>query len=338
VNKLFRLGCCSAVVGLSVLLVTGKATRSSADGEFTVRVATVAPEGTPWEKQLKAFKKYAEKESGGRIKVKMFMGGSLGGEKALVRRVAQGSLEVFGGSAGAMGSLVDEMNVIESPFLFKDFAQADKVLDGPTKKLVTSILDKKGFVFAEWAENGFRSWFTKDKPIRTPADLKGLRMRAQESAVHIDTYKAFGASPVPIDITNVLTSLQTGVVDGFDNTPLYTFAASWYQAVKHATMSQHCYQPGVVVMSKRWFATLPPDLQKVLASIPASMEQEGRKDVRTMDPILVDNLKRAGVDVYTPTETELAAFKKVTAKVADEAAKKSGDDAKALLKSIRAHL
>jgi tripartite ATP-independent transporter DctP family solute receptor len=311
---------------------------ASADGEVTVRVATVAPEGTPWEKQLRAFKKHAEEKSGGRIKVKMFMGGSLGGEKALVRRTAQGSLEVFGGSAGAMGSLVQELNVIEAPFLFDSFEQADKVFDGPTKDLVKQILDKRGFVFAQWAENGFRSWFSKDKPIKTPADLKGLRMRSQESPVHINTYKAFGATPVPIDITNVLTSLQTGVVDGFDNTPLYAFAASWYQAVKHATMSRHCYQPGVVVMSKRWYATLPPDLQKVLADTPTKIQTEGRNGVRSMDPILVENLKRAGVTVHEPSAAEMEPFKKATSKIADEFANKTGPDAKALLKSIRAHL
>ncbi len=328
----------TAAVAATVFCFSTSTHQAHAGDEFTVRVGTVAPEGTPWEKQLKAFKKYAEKESGGRLKIKAFMGGSLGGEKALVRRVAQGSLEVFGGSTGAMGSLVEELNVIESPFLFESYEQADKVLDGKPKEMIQKILEKKGFVFSSWSENGFRSWFSKSKPIKSPADLKGMRMRAQESGVHIATYKAFGASPVPIDVTNVLTSLQTGVVDGFDNSPLYAFAASWYQAVKHATMSKHCYQPGIIVYSKRWLEKLPPDLQKVLADVPGSVQKEGREGVRSMEPILVQNLKRAGVDVWEPSAQELAPFKKVSEKVADTSAKKGGKDSVALLKALRAAL
>lgn len=331
--------CLLALVAIAgVFVFTGTAHRASAGDEVVVRVATVAPDGTPWAEQLNAFKKYAEKASNGRLKVKTFMGGTLGGEKALVRRVAQGSLEVFGGSTGAMGSLVESMNVIESPFLFESYAQADKVLDGPTRDLIKTQLEAKGFIFSSWSENGFRSWFSKDKPIKTPADLKGLRMRAQESAVHIDTYKAFGATPVPIDITNVLTSLQTGVVDGFDNSPLYAFAASWYQAVKHATLSKHCYQPGIVVYSKRWFEGLDPELQKILKELPNSIENNGRQGVRSMEPMLIENLKRAKVQVWEPTAADLAPFKKMSAKVADESAKKGGKDSVALLKSIREHL
>jgi tripartite ATP-independent transporter DctP family solute receptor len=336
--KQIRLCLTVAAACVATLSFASVAERAGAGDEFTVRAATVAPAGTPWEVQLKAFKKYAEKESGGRLKVKTFMGGSLGGEKALVRRVAQGSIEVFGGSTGAMGSLVEALNVIESPFLFDSYEQADKVLDGPTRDTIKSILEKKGFVFTAWSENGFRSWFAKEKAIKTPADLKGLRMRAQESNVHIATYKAFGASPVPIDITNVLTSLQTGVVDGFDNSPLYAFAASWYQAVKHATLSKHCYQPGIVVYSKRWLDTLPDDLQKILRNVPAQIEKDGRQGVRSMEPVLVQNLKRAGIDVWEPSAAELEPFKKATAKVADASAKKGGADAVALLKQIRENL
>lgn len=331
----------AAAAGAACGLTLGAASvaeQAGAADQFVVRIATVAPEGTPWEKQLREFKKYAEKQSGGRLKVKMFMGGSLGGEKALVRRTANGNLEVFGGSAGAMGTVVQELNVIETPFLFKDAAQADKVLDGkPTLDIVKRVLDKKGFVFAQWAENGFRSWFTKEKPIRTPADLKGLRMRSQESPVHLATYKSLAATPVPIDITNVLTSLQTGVVDGFDNTPLYAFAASWYQVSKHFVETRHIYQPGITVMSKRWFNTLPPDLQKILTNTPKKMVEDGRKGVRSMDPILVENLKRAGIKVHKPSAAELAPFKKATAKVGDDFAKKAGKDARALLSSIRKH-
>src|SRR5690606_19712995 len=204
-RRLFMLTLLSA--GLCALLsLAAHEEPAAAQEQIRMRIATVAPEGTPWEKQLRRLKQHIESESGGRIRVQMFMGGSLGGEKALVRRTAQGSLQAFGGSAAALGTLVRELDVIEAPYLFDDAAAADRALDGPARQLVASAIERRGFTFGLWAENGFRSWYTKERPIRQPSDLNGLRMRSQESEVHLQTYRAFGASPVAIDVTNVLTS------------------------------------------------------------------------------------------------------------------------------------
>jgi TRAP-type transport system periplasmic protein len=323
------------LAALSALLVMGGTGEVTAQQKYVMKVATVAPDGTPWEQQLRKFKKRIEKRTDGRVQVKMFMGGALGGEKALVRRTAQGSIQVFGGSTAALGSLVPELNVIEAPFLFDTTKQADAKLDGPAKATVARLVGKHGFQFGFWAENGFRSWYTKDRPIRKPEDLKGLRMRSQEAAVHLQTYRAFGASPVPIDVTNVLTSLQTGVVDGFDNTPLFTFATSWYQAAKHLTLAQHAYQPGIVVYSKKWFNGLPKDIQKELTDVPQELVQEGREAVRRMDPVLLKNLARYGIQVHKPSASELAPFKAKAKKLPDQVAAKMGSDAKKLLQQIR---
>lgn len=308
---------------------------AAAQEQIRMRIATVAPEGTPWEKQLRRLKSHIESESGGRIRVQMFMGGSLGGEKALVRRTAQGSVQAFGGSTAALGTLVRELDVIEAPYLFDDAEAADRALDGAAKGIVTQALARRGFVFGLWAENGFRSWFTKERPIRQPSDLDGLRMRSQESEVHLATYRAFGASPQAIDVTNVLTSLQTGVVDGFDNTPLFAFATSWYQAAQHLNLSQHSYQPGIVVYSKTWFDDLPSDLQQVLTNVPQEITTDGRQQVRRMDPILVRNLERAGITVHRPSASERAAFAKIGRPVQEQVARRAGAQGRALLKALR---
>ncbi len=306
------------------------------EAEFEMKIATVAPEGTPWEKQLRALRRYIETESGGRIRVRMFMGGSLGGEQALVRRTAAGTIQCFGGSTAALGSLVPELNVIEAPYIFETEAQADAVLDGGAKPIVARALDAHGVHFGLWAENGFRSWFTKERPIRTPADLHGLRMRSQDALVHLETYRAFGANPVPIDVTNVLTSLQTGVVDGFDNTPLFAFATSWYQAAHHLVLSRHSYQPGIVVYSKRWYDSLPHDLQHVLDSVPQQLVTDGREGVRQMEPILLRNLRSRGIEVHEMSAEERAAFVEVAAPVPDRIARKAGRNGRALLAALRA--
>jgi TRAP-type C4-dicarboxylate transport system substrate-binding protein len=300
-----------------------------------LKIATVAPEGTPWEKQLRTLKRHIETESAGRIKVRLFMGGSLGGEKALVRRTASGSIQCFAGSTAALGSIVEAMNVIEAPYLFDSAADADRVLDGAARPLVESALRGGGFRFALWAENGFRSWFTRSRPISRPSDLNGLRMRSQEASVHLSTYRAFGATPVPIDVTNVLTSLQTDVVDGFDNTPLFAFATSWYQAVSHLTLSEHSYQPGIMVYSSTWFDGLPADLQTMLTSLPASLTAEGRSSVRRMDPVLISNLERAGITVRRLSASERAAFAAIGRPVQDAAAAEAGAAGRSLLSALR---
>lgn len=320
---------------LLALALASPAEPAAAQDEIRMRIATVAPEGTPWEKQLQRLKRHIEQESHGRIRVQMFMGGSLGGEKALVRRTAQGSIQAFGGSTAALGTLVRELDVIEAPYLFDDAAAADRVLDGPARPIVTQALAQHGFVFGLWAENGFRSWFTRERPLRQPSDLDGLRMRSQESEVHLATYRAFGASPVAIDVTNVLTSLQTGVVDGFDNTPLFAFATSWYQAAHHLNLSEHSYQPGIVVYSKTWFDGLPADLQRVLTSVPAEITTEGREQVRRMDPILIRNLERYGIEVHRPSAEERAAFAKIGRPVQDRVAARAGAQGRALLRALR---
>lgn len=321
----------------SAPVAVGAQEAAAAAQPFEMKIATVAPEGTPWEKQLRALKTHIEGNSAGRIKVRLFMGGSLGGEKAIARRVVSGNVQCYGGSTAALGSIVPEMNLVEAPYLFDNFDQADHALDGAAKPLVTAALSKRGFAFGAWAENGFRSWFTRDRAIRTPADLRGLRMRSQEARVSLATYEAFGATPNPIDMTNVLTSLQTGVVDGFDNTPLFAFATSWYQAVHHLHLSEHSYQPGIVVFSQVWLDTLPADLRTMLLTLPPNITTDGRSSVRRMDPILIQNLQRAGIAVHRPSAAERAPFIAIGRPVQDRVAGSSGPGGRALLKALRAH-
>ena len=307
------------------------------DPEFVLEVGTTAPNGSPWAAELQRYKKIVEERAQGRLKVKLRLG--RGNERSMTRRVQMGSMQAVAGSIGGMSSIVREVNVIESPYLFPDYAACDKALDdaGVTDTF-RKLLAKRGLVFGLWAENGYRSYFSKHK-IRKPSDLKGIRFRSQESLVHVETYEALGASPVPIDVGNTLTSIQTGVVDGFDNTPLFAMAGSWYQGLgegeRNLFLSRHIYQPAALVYSKKWFDTLPKEIQDALTVVDQELVQWGREQVRLIEPILLKNLARYGYDVYQPTAEELAAFKEATKDVADNVAKEVGPSGVALLKAIR---
>jgi tripartite ATP-independent transporter DctP family solute receptor len=293
----------------------------AADAPFTLKIASVAPEGTPWADQLAVYKQKVEGESKGRIKLKPFLGGALGDENQTVGECRRGAIAMWAGTTGALATSVPEISVLELPYLFKDAAQCDHVLDKVIAEEMRKRLAARGFVSLFWSENGFRSFGTKWGPVKAPADLKGHKMRSQESLVHLETYRALGALPQPIAVTEVLPALQTGVVDGFDNTPLYTFAASWHLGIKHFTLSEHIYQPGLMLMSKKEWDKLPPDLQKVMTDGLDKMVGEGRAAVREMSPLLLQNFANAKIPIHKPSAAERAAFAKATAPVYEKYAK-----------------
>lgn len=327
----------SWIIGLLCLCLVDVGPAGAEEPEFVMDVGTTAPSGSPWATQLKRYKKTVEERSNGRLKVKLKLG--RGNERSMARRVQMGSMQSFAGSIGGMSSIVREVNVIEAPYLFEDFKACDKALDNAeVTKTFSKQLERRGLVFGIWAENGYRSYFNKHK-IRKPSDLRGIRMRSQESLVHVETYQAFGASPVPIDVGNTLMSVQTGVVDGFDNTPLFAMAGSWYQGLKEGErnlfLSRHIYQPAALVYSKKWFDGLPKEIQEALTIVDQDLVEWGREQVRIIEPVLIKNLARYGYDVYEPSKEELAAFKEVTSGVADKVAKEIGPSGVALLKAIR---
>lgn len=292
--------------------LTISAVAHAAEPEFTLKLATVAPEGTPWADIMKSYKKRVESESNGRIKVKAFLGGVLGDENATVAETRRGAISMWGGSTGALASSVPELNLLELPFLFGNAEEADYILDDVLFEDFKKLMAARGFVLLFWAENGYRSFGTKFGFIKTPADLKGHKMRSQESFVHLETYRALGALPQPIATTEVLQSLQTGVVDGYDQTPLYTFAASWHAETKYYTVTNHIYQPAAIVMSKIEFDKLPADVQKIVLGDQKKQAIAGRVGVRDMTPLLLDNFKSAKIELYTPNAAELAAFATAT--------------------------
>ena len=308
--------------------------------EYVLEMGTVVPAGSPWALQLKRLKKYVEEKTERRVKVKLRLGGS--NERSLARRTQMGSKQGFAGSVGGLSSIVREVNVLEAPYVFDTFAQADKALDDPeVLKQVRAILAKQQLVFALWGENGFRSYFSR-RPIRTPDDMKGVRYRSQEAVAHVEAYKAIGASPVTIDVANTMTSLQTGVVDGFDNTPLFAMATTWYQGLdddeRNLILSKHSYQPGIVVYSKKWFDTLPKDIQEILLTVPYDLTTWGRDQVRKMEPVLIKNLIRYGYDIHEPSSAELQKFKDKEKGVPESVAKQVGPAGQKLLKAVRAAL
>lgn len=282
-----------------------------AEEPVAAKLATVAPDGTPWAEQVKSFKERVEAGTQKRVRLKPFMGGALGDENVTASETKRGSIQLWGGSTAALASVVPELALFELPYLFRDYAEADQILDRVVLEEMKKALQAKGLVLLFWAENGFRSFGTTFGPIRTPEQLKGKKMRAQENEAHLDMYRSLGASPVPIPVTEVLSALQTGVVDGFDNTPLFTFAASWHKGIKHYSLTEAIYQPGAVVANRAWFEKLKPEDQQVLLADQQGEAARGRKGVRELAPLLIENFKNEKIEVHTLTAQEKAELARI---------------------------
>jgi TRAP-type C4-dicarboxylate transport system substrate-binding protein len=288
---------------------------AAADDAFELKIATVAPDKTPWADLLKTYKKNVEAAAKGRLKVRVFLGGTMGDENETVRMTARGQLSGVGASTGAVASLVEELAAIEIPFQFKSGNEADYVLDKYLLEDMDTRFRAKGLVLGFWSENGFRH-FGASFPIKGPADLRGKKMRSQESYVHIEMWKALEASAQAIPTTEVTTALKTGSVNGFDQALLYMVAGAWHTSIKYLTLSAHIYQPAVIAFNKPWFDTLPADLQKIVLDEGRAITRQGREAIRKMNPKLVKIIEKAGVTVTPLDDVGRQAFIAKTAGVA----------------------
>lgn len=307
-NKTLLKAAGVGAVALAVLLVP--TSTPQAEAQHTLSFGTVAPEGTPWADQLKDFQRRIQTDSGGAIKVKVFLG-TMGGEIEMVRDCRRGErLQAVGVSTGAMseGAGVPLLQLPELPYLFRTNAEADAVLDDVLYDPVAKELDAKGFVFNTWAENGWRNFATKGGPATTPAELSKYKMRSQESMVHTGMYKSLGTQAVSLPTSEVMQSLNTGVVDGFDNTPLFSLASGWINPVTHYTLSRHIYQPAAIAYSKRFMAKLSPDLVAVVTGNPTAEAVKGRKAVRAQEAAMLEVIKAKGIEVIDLTPEQRKAF------------------------------
>jgi TRAP-type transport system periplasmic protein len=305
-------------LSLIALLMAPPATAADKN-TIVVKIGTVAPDGTPWAKWMgKITRRVTKKSTAANIavKYKLYTGGRLGGEKEMVEECRLGRLPMFGGSMGALATAVPALNVFELPYLFQSNAEADHIIDEVVWDRLFKLLDQSGFVLLAMTENGWHGVATRGTPILKLEDFVGRKMRVQQSKVHLEAFKALGASPVEMGVPEVLSALQNKVVDGFSNTPLFSFATNWYRAIDHFSVTRHIYQPAALVASKKWFNKLPKDLQKILLDPKARKKETriGRKWVRALDGPLLQQFEANGKKVHHPSKAELARMAKAAQK------------------------
>ena len=286
-------------VGALVVLMILAAEPLSAQ-EYTIKFATLAPEGTTWMNVMREYDAAIRKESGGRMGFKIYPGAVQGEDKDMLRKIRLGQLHSAGLTGFGLGEIASKLRILDVPFLFdNNYDEVDQLyeaLDADFRR----TLEENNFILLGWAEVGFVYVFT-NTPVRSPADMNGVRMWMWEGdPIAEATFKAFGVKPIPLSIIEVGTSLQTGLINAAYTSPLAAIGLQWNTRVKYMLNVPLADASGAVVISKKMYDTLPPDLQEILVRLGKKYMGELKQKSRDENANAIQTLKRNGVEIIEP--------------------------------------
>jgi len=260
--------------------------------------------------------KKLEKETNGRLTMQMYHSMQLGGEKEMIEQAQVGALQIARVSVGALGPIVDDLNVFNMPFIFRDENHMRKVIDGP---IGAELLEKvtaspARLVGLGWMDAGTRNVYTS-KPITKPADLKGLKMRTMGNPLFVETMNAMGGNGVPLGYNELYSALQTKVVDGAENNPPSMLTANHYQVVKVYSLTGHLIIPEMFVFSKASWDKLSKEDQTLIRKHSREVQMEQRVLWDKYVGEAEAKLKAAGVQFVT---ADKQAFFRATQPIRDK--------------------
>lgn len=268
-----------------------------AQAQTTMRISISVGKDSHQGVGIDVFASEVEKRTAGRYKVQTFYSGSLGGERESIEAVQLGTQELTLTSTGPIPNFVPEARILDIPFLFRDKAHAQAVLDGPIGQDMLTKFDSKGFKALAWAENGVRHMTNSKRAVNAPEDLKGLKMRTMENPVHVAAYKGFGIVPTPMAFPEVFTALQQGTVDGQENPLSVIMAAKFDQVQKYLTLTGHVYSPAIFLMNKAAFDKLSAADKTAFLEAAKAGAKANRARVAEDDTKGVAELRSKGMNV-----------------------------------------
>jgi len=278
--------------------------------QFTIKFATLAPEGTSWLKAMREYDDAVRKESGGKVGFKIYAGGVQGDEKSVLRKVRIGQLQAGGFTGVGMGEIAPKVRVIEAPFLTRTLGEVDHVYEKFGKEFEQAF-EEGGFVLLGWAEVGFVNVFT-NTPINRPEDLRKTKMWTWEGdPIAESAFHAMNINPTPLSVADVLTSLQTGLIDAFYTSPYAAVSLQWFTRAKYFVDLPLADAAGAVLISKKYFDTIPKDLQDILVkngrAYIGKLTQMNRKD----NISALEDVKKRGIAIQPVSEKDLAYYLEV---------------------------
>ncbi len=312
---------------------------ASAQDAKTIKFATQNPKGHPLVAGMEKFKEIVEAKSGGKLKVNLFPGGTLGSDQANVSALQGGTLEMVTMNSGILANQVKEFAIWDFPFMFANAKEADAVIDGAFGQKMHAKLEAKGLVGLAYYELGFRQITNSKRPINKVEDLAGLKLRVIPNPINVDWVKALGANPTPLPFPEVYGAMEQNAIDGQENPISVINVNKFYEVQKNLVLSNHQYNPQSVLISKKFWDGLNSDQKKIIADAAKESSKYQRDYNRSQDAGALANLKKNGVQVTELSAAELAKFRDklrpVTAKYAVNVGQETVQDLQTELAKVR---
>lgn len=294
--------------------------------ERTIKFAFQNQKGHPQAEGAQKFADLVAAKSGGKITVKLFPGGTLGGDLQTVSALQGGTVEMTVLNAGILAAQAKEFGIYDFPFLFGSPEEADAITDGPFgQKLLAKLADKNLVGLGYW-ELGFRHLTNSKRAVTKADEIAGLKVRVIQSPIYIDLFTALGANAVPMPFPELYPALEQKAVDGQEN-PTTTIRASKFAEVqKYLTLTRHIYNPQAVLMSKKLHDSLSPAEKKLIADAMNEATTYQRGLSRVQANVALDDLKKAGMQVSELPPAEVQKLRDKVKPVVDKHTEKVGAD------------
>jgi len=275
--------------------------------EYTIKFATIAPEGTTWMNVMREYDAAIRKESGGRLGFKIYAGGVQGDEKSILRKIRVGQLHSGGFTGVGMGEIAPKVRILDSPFLVQSEEEIDMLYKDFGREFEQAF-EEGGYVLLGWAEVGFVHVFTS-APIKKKEELRGIKMWTWEGDPIAETaFRTLGINPIPLSVIDVMTSLQTGLIDAFYTSPYAAIALQWYARVKYVIDVPLADAAGAVLISKKFYDQIPKDLQEILLRNGRLYISKLTRLSRKENAEAFSELKKRGITVLAANEKDLLEY------------------------------
>lgn len=285
-----------------------KAVLSAADPQFVFRYAENQPKDYPTTLGAYKFAELVEQKSNGRIKVEVYYGAQLGDEKSVIEQLQFGGIDFTRVSLSPLAEFSKSLNVLQLPYLYKDSSQMWRVLNGEIGQQFLNSVSDAGFVGLSWYDAGARSFYNSQRPIKSLADMKNLKIRVQESALMMDMIKALGANPTPMAYGEVYSSLQTGVIDGAENNwPSYE-STSHFEVAKYFVLDEHTRVPEMQLVSNVTLSKLSPEDVKIIRESAIESAKFEQQEWAKREKLSEDKVKAGGAVITTLPPEEQKKF------------------------------
>ena len=315
------------VASVLAVALSGLSTLAVAQQPTVIKFSHVVAADTPKGKAADFFAKRAAELTKGAVKVEVYANSTLYKDKEEMEALQLGAVQMLAPSLAKFGPLgVKEFEVFDLPYIFDNTEELHKVTQGPLGASLLSKLEPKGIKGLSYWDNGFKS-FSANKPLRTPADFKALKMRIQSSKVLESQMRSLGSLPQVMAFSEVYQALQTGVVDGTENPHSNLYTQKMFEVQKHMTLTDHGYLGYAVITNKKFWDNLPADIRGQLDQAMKDATVYANKIAQEENDQALEKVRASGkTQIHTPTAEERAALKKALVKTHNEMASRIGKE------------